>query len=157
MAEEQRHKTNLVVVTPYDEFFEGYIDSVTLPSHDGKVGVMAGHMPLVLAIFPGVATIKNGKEEKHFVLSEGYAEIAQHLTMIVCNSAEWPEDIDVKRAYQTLIDRTKKIKEAPKGTYKIKDWQEAINRAKARIHLIELCGSEEQKALLEKLRAKEEN
>lgn len=152
MAEEKKNKTNLAIVTPYDEFFEGFIDSVTLPSQDGLVGVMAGHMPLVLAIFPGVASIKNNNEVKYCVLSEGYAEIAQHMTMIVCNSAEWPEDIDVKRCYKSLVDTTKVLDETPLHSYKRKDLQEKINRAKARLHLIELHGSEEQKAKLNKLK-----
>lgn len=152
MAEEKKNKTNVVVVTPYDEFFEGFVDSVTLPSQDGLVGIMAGHMPLVLAISPGIATVKCDGVEKHFVLSEGYAEIAQHMAMIVCDSAEWPEQIDVKRCYNSYIEFSKRIKEAPKGTYKISDWHDTVNRAKARIHIVEMYGSDEQKNLLNKLR-----
>lgn len=155
MAEEKRKKTSLVIITPYDEFYEGFVDSVMIPSQDGLVGVMAGHMPLVLAVFPGVATIKNDNEEKHCVLSEGYAEIGQHMTMIVCNSAEWPEQLDVKRSYKTVVEKSKKISELPVGSYKIKDLQEQVVRAKARLHLIELYGSQAQKDLLIKLREKE--
>lgn len=155
MAEEKRNKTNVIVVTPYDEFFEGFVDSVTLPSNDGLVGVMAGHMPLVLALFPGIATIKNNGETKYCALSEGYAEIGQHMVMIVCNSAEWPEEIDVKKSYTALVEKTKLISETPKGSYKLKELREAVNRANARLHLVELYGSESQKSLLEKLRASE--
>lgn len=159
MADETKNKvnkTNLIVITPYDEFFEGFVESVILPSQDGVVGIMAGHMPLVLAIFPGIATFKNNGETKSFVLSEGYAEISQHMVMIVCNSAEWPEQIDVKRTFKALNEKALKIKDSHKGDYKIKDWQDGYNRAKARIHLVETCGSESQKETLARLRGEKD-
>lgn len=153
MAEEKRHQTRVTIVTPYTNFFESKADSVTLPSQDGSVGIMAGHMPLVIALFPGICSIRIGDETKYCVITEGYAEIGQHMVLIVSNSAEWPEDIDIRRAYISHKANEDLLKQTdPKELIKVGNIKEKLNRANARLHLIELYGNEQQKALLESLR-----
>ena len=146
------HKTRVTIVTPYTNFLEQRADSVTLPSQDGSVGVMAGHMPLVIALFPGICSIRLDDEVKHCVLTEGYAEIGQHMVLIVSNSAEWPEEIDVRRAYKSITENKELLKEANAKDITTIGYQENINRAKARLRLIELYGSDQQKELLSSLR-----
>ena len=152
MAEEKKHQTRLTIVTPYEDFYEGGVDAVTLPSRDGEVGVMAGHMPLVLALFPGILTIRNGSEKRACVISEGYAEIGQHMVLVVSNSAEWPESIDVKRSFDSLNKYSELLKDLAYNDYKKVVYKEYIDRAKARLHLVELYGSEKQKEKLTQLR-----
>ena len=152
MAEEKKHQTRLTIVTPYENFFEGSADAVILPSRDGEVGIMAGHMPLVLALFPGILTIRVGNEKCACVISEGYAEIGQHMVLVVTNSAEWPDTINVKRSFDSLTKYTEMLKEVSYSDYKATIYKEYIDRAKARLHLIELYGSDKQKEKLAQLR-----
>ena len=152
MAEEKRNKTRLTIVTPYEDFLEDSVDAVTLPSRDGEVGVMAGHMPLVLALFPGIVTFRKGSEKKSCVISEGYAEIGQHMILVVTNSAERTEDIDIPRAYKSFCKYTELLKETSYSDYKTVIYNEYIARAKARLHLVELYGSDKQKETLRQLR-----
>lgn len=157
MAENANNTIMLLVVTPYKNFYEGRVDSVVLPGLEGKTGIMAGHSPLVVALTPGICDIKIGNEVKHCVLSEGYAEIGQHLVLVVCNAAEWPEDLSVHRALDSYKIAFEKYHEYPLNSALSSDWRHALRRAKMRIHTIELYGSQSQKLRLEQLRDEQKN
>ena len=100
MAEKEEHKINLIVVTPYQYFYEGLVTVATIPSIDGEIGVMAGHSPLVFALKPGTVTVRVDNEVKHFVVSEGYAEVNREMVLVVCNSAEWAENINIRWIFE---------------------------------------------------------
>ncbi len=155
MAQTQTGKIKLVVVTPYKTFFEGEVDIVTIPALDGELGIMKDHSPLVAAIIPGICRILNDGETKMFSCSEGYAEISHRVALVVCNSAEWPEEISVSRTVKSYRDATRKLEEERRqhieqGIIQTSDSANMLARSKARMHLIRLAGSESQKSRLEK-------
>ncbi len=154
MAEVAGNRIKLIVVTPYKTFYDGMVDIITIPSTDGEIGIMYGHDPLVVALKPGICRINIDGKIKRFTSSEGYAEIGRHQALIVCNSAEWPEDISVARILKSYKDATKKMEDEKRqnkeeGVHITSDSTNMLGRAKARIHLIELEGSDAQKSRLE--------
>ena len=158
MAEHVSHKINLLIVTPYQDFYEGMVDSVRIPTIDGEFGFMAGHTPFVAALEPGTCTLTNGKDVKRCILSEGYCEISGMLALIVCNSAEWPEDLRVRRTIEAYKQALSELK-----THKNKDGRQVYpedaiakgKRALARMKFIELYGSEQQKERIASLKKSE--
>ena len=161
MAEEKKvNKFKLIVITPYTEFYEGKVTSVVIPSNDGRVGIMAGHTPMVVALKPGIVDFNTGSEEKHFAVSEGYSEIGQNMLLIVCNAAEWPSDLKVSRIFKSYADTIKLKEEILKqeDNYArkevLKDIEQDLDRVRARKHLLELYGSERQHLRLEELAGK---
>ncbi len=154
MADKSGNKVKLVVVTPYKVFFEEKVSSVTVPSLDGDYGVMAGHTPLVLALKAGICSVRIDKDYKYFTVSEGFAEIGQHLVLIVCNSAEWPEDITVKRLADTLKEtkedeaRILALEDSKARKYAMKEVTQRLNRINARIDILKKYGSDVQKERL---------
>jgi len=154
MADTGGNKIKLIVVTPYKTFYDGDVSIITIPSTDGELGIMYGHDPLVVALRPGVCRINIDGEIKRFTSSEGYAEIGRHQALIVCNSAEWPEDISIARIIKSYKDASRKIEDEKRqskeqGVMITSDSTNMLERAKARIHLIELAGSDAQKSRLE--------
>ena len=147
MAVQNGNKIRLVVVTPYTTFFEDKVDIISIPSVDGEIGIMFGHSPLVAAITPGVCRIVNNGETKHFSCAEGYAEIGHHVALIVCNSAEWPDDISIPRIVKAYKDE--KAMKSEQGIELTSDTLNMLKRAKARMHLIELAGTQAQRSRLE--------
>lgn len=156
------HKIKLTVVTPVKAFYEGYVSAVTLPSLDGEIGIMAGHSPLVFALKPGTAHIRIDNETTHFVLSEGYAEINANMALVVCDSAEYAETIDVRRAIESYKEAKENVNKKDdnnliassdsRSSGYVEDSVKALARAKARIHFIECYGSESQKEKLSNLK-----
>ena len=148
MAEHESHKINLLIITPYEDFYEGMVDSVRIPTSDGEFGFVAGHTPFVAALEPGICSITCGKEVKHCVLSEGYCEISGMLALIICNSAEWPEDLRIRRminAYKQALEEIKTHKNKEGRQVFTEDSIAKGKRALARMQFIEKYGSEELK------------
>ena len=155
MAEKEENKINLFVVTPYQYFYEGPVTVVTIPSIDGEIGIMAGHSPLVFALKPGTVTVRVDNEVKHFVVSEGYAEVNREMVLVVCNSAEWPENINIRWIFEAYEEAKKAIEdEKISGVAQVhtEDNKHKLSRAQARMHLISLYGSDAQKQRLEQLK-----
>ena len=131
--EQSKKKMMLEVVNPYEVFFEGRIESIVLPTVDGQFGIMPGHSPIVVAVAPGIARVQMDGETKVFTVSEGFAEIGQHVVVIVCNAAEWPSEIDVDRA-KSALDRAKNRFNSVTSTEEQRLYaRHAIKRAKTRL------------------------
>lgn len=123
------------VVTPYEMFFDGPVEMVVVTSKDGELGVMPGHTPVIAALTPGEVRLKIDNEWLVLCATNGYAEIGPELTMIVVNAAEWPDQIDVRRAEKSLARAEKHLKD-PLATAQDKTHaKHASGRAKARLKI----------------------
>jgi F-type H+-transporting ATPase subunit epsilon len=150
-ADNTKPKIMLEIVTPYQHFYEGRVESVILTSLDGELGVLPGHAPLVVALTPGITKITVGDSEKYIMLTEGFAEISQHLVLVVCNAAEWPEEIDVKRAKDAYDRAYERYHNAKINTEESVFSRHSVRRARERLHAISEHGTEKQKRALSKL------
>ena len=151
MAEHSSHKINLLIVTPYEDFFEGQVDSVRIPTSDGEFGFMAGHSPFVAALEPGACALTTNGKTRYCMLSEGYCEINGMLALIVCNSAEWPEDIRLRRiinAYKAAIEEIKTHQDKKGRPVFSEDSVAKGKRALARMRFIERYGTDQQRERL---------
>ena len=155
MADAVHNKVRLTVVTPYKNFIDEDVTSIILPSLDGEIGVMAGHTPLVLALRPGIVTVRTDDEIRHFTVSEGYTEVGTDLVLVICNAAEWPDDIHVRWIKESKDEALKlkedvlKIEDNEARKYAMTEVDEKLLRVEARTHLISLYGNEHQKQRLE--------
>jgi F-type H+-transporting ATPase subunit epsilon len=89
---------NLEIVTPERKFFSDQVEMVILHTPDGEMGILEGHVPMVVAVGIGPVKIKKNGEWKEAVLTEGFMEIKQDKTIILTDTAEWPQEIDINRA-----------------------------------------------------------
>ena len=149
------HKINLKKKKKKKTFYEGMVTSASLPTIDGEFGVMAGHTPFVAALFPGTCSIRIDEEIKHCVISEGYAEINQRTIIVICNSAEWPEEIKVRQIFESYREGMAELERQDKegiGQVYAEDVKRMVDRSRARLRLIERYGSETQKSRLAQLK-----
>ncbi|MBR1796959.1 MAG: ATP synthase F1 subunit epsilon [Clostridiales bacterium] len=151
MAGSGANTTGLIVVTPYKNFYEGDVTSVVISATDGQMGFMAGHPPLIVSLVPGVSHFIENGVTRYFTVSEGYCEVSNNRVLIVCNAAEFPEDLSPRRACKSYTEARKALDEARRIEDKdarevlIKESEQAMARAMARRHLIEAHGSDHQK------------
>ena len=94
------------VVTPEKVFYSNDVDMIIFNREDGEMGVMADHMPMVVAVDVGMLKIIKDGMYKFAAISEGFIQITDKGVTAIVDAAEWPEDIDVERA-----ERAKKIAE----------------------------------------------
>jgi F-type H+-transporting ATPase subunit epsilon len=104
------NKLKLEIVTPYGLIFSEDVDEVTATGSEGEFGVLPGHVPFVTTLKIGMLTCKTGKEVKYFFVNWGYAEIGPDKIMVLADSAERSEDIDVERAKEAMKRAEERLK-----------------------------------------------
>ena len=93
-------RLRLHIATPERDFYDGDVESVTLVSTDGELGVLAGHMPTVVALNAAPVRFKEGGSWREAALTGGFAEIENDGVTILSDTAEWPEEIELNRAVE---------------------------------------------------------
>jgi F-type H+-transporting ATPase subunit epsilon len=89
---------NIEILTPEKKFFSGEVEMIILKTTEGEMGVLAGHTPMVVAVAVGPIRIKKDNDWLEAVLTEGFMEVKQDKTVILTDTAEWPNEIDINRA-----------------------------------------------------------
>ena len=84
-------KISFDLVSPERLLLSEQVDMVTVPGREGDFGVLAGHMPLISSLRPGVIDVKGDRDARYFVLG-GFAEVTpEKLTVLaedVCPMSE---------------------------------------------------------------------
>ena len=127
----------LRVVTPERMVVSATTSSVSLPGASGRLGVLPGHAPLVSELSAGVLSYEQNGEAHVFAVSQGFTEVLQGRVIVLVQTAEKAEDIDLERAQrakQRAEDRLKNIGDAAIDTERA---QAALNRAVARVEAAE--------------------
>ena len=77
-------KISFDLVSPERLVLSEDAEMVTIPGTEGDMGVMAGHMPLISTLRPGVISVSGGPEgDQRFYVSGGFAEVThQKLTVL---------------------------------------------------------------------------
>lgn len=92
----------LKIIASNKIFFDGEAQQIVVPLIDfGTEGFLANHENCVVPIDKGEMRITDaeGKETDAFV-GNGFLEFFDNSAMLVCISAELPEEIDVRRAQE---------------------------------------------------------
>lgn len=80
-------------------FYDGDCSEVIIPGVDGLYGIQPDHSNMIMAIIPGALTFKiPGQPERIAAVSEGLVKVENNDVLIIVDSAERPEDIDINRA-----------------------------------------------------------
>lgn len=90
---------HLKVVTPDKIFLDEEVKMLIVRGVEGDLAVMKGLEPLVTPVKVSKmrVTYRDG-EEKEAAISQGYLSVEPDITTLVVESAEWPEEIDLRRA-----------------------------------------------------------
>ena len=106
------HTFGLQVMSINGVFFDDRCRNVILPCIDGEMSLMAHHEEMFLAIYDGTMRIQ--KEDNSWieaVVGIGSAQMANNRCMILVDTVERPEDIDIRRAQEALEAAQEKIRQ----------------------------------------------
>lgn len=80
-------------------FYSGPCESLIIPSLQGKYGIMANHSNIIIAIIPGALFYRiPGEDTKVVAVSHGLVKVENNEVLILVDSVETPEEIDINRA-----------------------------------------------------------
>lgn len=105
-------KLKLEIVTPYGLILSEDVDEVTCTGSEGDFGVLPGHVPFFTTLKIGMLAYKKGSAIKYVFVNWGYAEVGPDRVMILADSAEKSEDIDVERAKAAMKRAEERLKKA---------------------------------------------
>ena len=74
------------------------VDMVVAPGIEGQLGILPQHAALVTTLAPGELRIVKGGSEDDFAISGGFLQISDNRVMVLADTAERSEEIDVARA-----------------------------------------------------------
>ena len=122
----------LQILTPDKLFFDGETDNVIVRTTVGDKGILARHEEYVAALPIGKLKVRINGNFRTAAVSEGTIKVSKDKTVILVQSCEWADEIDIDRANaakQKAEDRMKALKQEDKeyliAEYKLK---RAINR-----------------------------
>ena len=110
-------------------FFSGEVEHLVITAIDGLIGIMAGHEPLVTSLPTG--------ELKYLVdgaISEGFIQVMPDSSIILADTCELPEEIDIKRA-QEARERAEERLRQKQSIKEYYETQAALNRAMNRLKI----------------------
>ena len=100
------------IVTPERVVLKAEVKRVTLPTQQGEITVLAGHIPLVAILQPGVIEIEKKDGEAEIIsVSGGFIEVLRDKIVILADTAERAEEIDLERAEAARKRAEQTIKE----------------------------------------------
>ena len=92
--------------------FDGDAQSVSLPTTEGSVGILADHSNVIMAVSPGMLEYTAEGEKHQAVVSDGLLKVENGEVMILVDAAEKPEDIDEARARRAEERARQELKRA---------------------------------------------
>jgi len=87
------------IVTPERVVLKEEITQITLPTKAGEITVLPDHIPLVSSLVPGVIHVKRRNGEDEIIsISGGFLEVLKDKVVILADTAERAEELDMRRA-----------------------------------------------------------
>ncbi|MBI5068884.1 MAG: F0F1 ATP synthase subunit epsilon [Deltaproteobacteria bacterium] len=123
----------LEIVTPEKRVARLECDEVRAPGSLGGFGIRKGHTPFLSALEPGRLTAVAGGQETHYAIGGGFLQVADDKVIVLADTAEARDEIDVeraRRAFQDASDRLRSLTEQD-GNYALEAAR--VKRATARI------------------------
>ncbi len=99
------------IVTPERLIFSEEVDEVTVPGAEGEFGVLPGHVPFLSALQIGKLALKQGGREHVFAVSGGFVEVHEDHVILLAESAERSDEIDMERTLNAKSRAEQVLKE----------------------------------------------
>ncbi|MBO6231330.1 MAG: ATP synthase F1 subunit epsilon [Ruminiclostridium sp.] len=105
----------LQIITPDGVFFDGMTENVIVRTTVGDKGILAHHEPYVAALTISKFKVKIDGEFRYGAISSGVIKVGKDKTVILAQSCEWADEIDVDRAVRAKELAESRISEYEKA------------------------------------------
>ncbi len=92
------------VTTPDETIYQGVAISLSLPTPQGEITVLEGHIPLVTIVSPGTATLRTNEGETFLAVTRGVVEIDGKSVRMLVQSVDRADGLE-EAAIQEAIQR----------------------------------------------------
>jgi F-type H+-transporting ATPase subunit epsilon len=123
------------IVTQERTVFSGEVKYVSLPGTEGTMGILPNHSSMLTTLGFGEVMVrpKDG-EEAYFAIGGGFAEVQPEKIVVLADSAEQADEIDIDRAEQARQRAEKYMAEGvPEDPERYAQIRASLQRAQIRI------------------------
>jgi len=92
----------LEIVTPEARVYSDTIDTVVIPTVEGEVGILPGHIPLLTQVEDGELRVTKGGVTQLLAVSGGFAEVEGDRVSVLAEHAISEDKIDEKAVEEAL-------------------------------------------------------
>lgn len=122
------------IITQEKTVFSGQVDAVNLPGSEGRMGILPNHTALLTTLGYGEVVVRTAGEEEFFAIGGGFAEVQPDRVIILADSAEHAEAIDIERAERARKKAEKFMAEGvPEDPERYAQIRASLQRAQIRI------------------------
>ncbi|HUC95393.1 MAG TPA: ATP synthase F1 subunit epsilon [Candidatus Saccharimonadia bacterium] len=126
--------------------FDEDVYEVLLPTLDGEIGVLTGHMPLISVAILGIISIRRDSKDpdsrlEHFACQGGVIEIKDDILQVIVGEADNADEINEKEA-KAAYERAQKLKANSKSDIELEEATSLIDLLALKIKVAELRRSQ---------------
>jgi F-type H+-transporting ATPase subunit epsilon len=122
----------LEIVTPEKMVVKDVAEEIQIPGKNGYLGVLPGHAPLITELAVGEISYQKGGQTHYLSVAWGFAEVLPDKVTILAETAERPQEIDVKRAQESK-QRAEEALKTGKTEADFTLAEDALKRAETRL------------------------
>jgi F-type H+-transporting ATPase subunit epsilon len=123
----------LDIVTPDRLVAHDAVTEVTIPGKNGYLGILPGHAPLLTELAPGELEYTSSGAKHALSVDWGFAEVLGDRVIVLAQSAERAEEIDVDRAEKAKTRAEERLKRFDDPQVDMERARKALARAMARL------------------------
>lgn len=101
------------IITQERRVYDQVVDMVIAPGSEGQLGILPQHSPLITALGIGELRVKTGDNEELFAVGGGVLQVANDHVIVLADSAEQAEEIDLARAEEARKRAETMMREGP--------------------------------------------
>lgn len=119
--------------------FDEEVYEVVLPTMDGDIGVLPGHMPLISVARPGAIAVRKRQVDhddmmEFFAISGGAIEVSGDTLRVLVDEADNSDEISEEEA-KAAMERAQKLKADAKDQVSLAAAQDMIDRSAVRLQV----------------------
>ncbi len=122
----------LDVVTAERLVFSDDVDMVVAPGSEGELGILPRHAALMTTLQPGALRVKMGTDEIDLAIGGGFLEVRDNRVLVLADSAERADEIDVERA-RAAEERARRLLAERRPTEDLVQAEAALRRSQVRL------------------------
>jgi len=124
------------IVTAERQVYSDEVDIVIAPGSEGQLAILPHHAALITTLQPGELTLRRGSQEVNLVISGGFLDVNNDKVIILADTAERIEEIDVARAEQARLRAEQRLRDS-QSEVDVARAEAALRRSLVRLRISE--------------------
>lgn len=102
----------LEIVTPEARVYSDTVDNVVIPTLEGEIGVLPGHLPLLSQVTDGELRVAKGSNTETLVIGDGFVQVQGDKVSVLAEHAIEENSIDENAVEKAMQRAQTELQEA---------------------------------------------